>query len=87
LKLDFHFSLVAAVFAYSLWQQSSRDRFIFEASAHHKDEPKIDLMFDNQQHHGYCRGTSKGFFLGTMSTVATLIVIVMYFLMKVCFKS
>ena len=68
---------MAAVFAYSLWQH---DRFNREDA--HKNQPnKID-PFDNQ-HRGYCKGTSKGLFVGLMSTVATLIVIIMYFLMKV----
>ena len=75
--MELHFSLVAAVFAYTLWQSTN---VTFQIKTTSSSEPPITSEIKAR---GYCHGTSKGLFLGLMSTIATIIVLIMYSYLKV----
>ena len=92
LKLELHFSLIAAVVAYIMWQSvgQSKDSGIFQSRLH-KQLSVADhgLSTDTLDHRNKgnwrvdCQGASKGLFLGLLGLVAGIIVLIIFFVMKV----
>jgi len=91
LKLELHFSLIAAVVAYIMWQSvgQSKDSGIFQSRLH-KQLSVADhgLSTDTLDHRNKgnwrvdCQGASKGLFLGLLGLVAGIIVLIIFFVMK-----
>ena len=94
LKLELHFSLIAAAVAYILWRSvgQSKKSGIFQSRLHKQlsvaDRSGLNGSgtLDQRRKGNWrvdCQGASKGLFLGLLSLVAGIIVLIIFFVMKV----
>ena len=94
LKLELHFSLIAAAVAYILWRSvgESKKSGIFQSRLHKQlsvaDRSGLNGSgtLDQRRKGNWrvdCQGASKGLFLGLLSLVAGIIVLIIFFVMKV----
>jgi len=93
LKLELHFSLIAAAVAYILWRSvgESKKSGIFQSRLHKQlsvaDRSGLNGSgtLDQRRKGNWrvdCQGASKGLFLGLLSLVAGIIVLIIFFVMK-----
>lgn len=92
LKLELHFSLIAAAVAYIMWRSVGqlKKNGVFQSRLHKQltsVPDDINNTLDPHRPKGHwrvdCQGASKGLFLGLLSLVAGIIVLIIFFVMKV----
>ncbi|XP_032795796.2 proton channel OtopLc isoform X1 [Daphnia magna] len=91
LKLELHFSLIAAAVAYIMWRSVGqlKKNGVFQSRLHKQltsVPDDINNTLDPHRPKGHwrvdCQGASKGLFLGLLSLVAGIIVLIIFFVMK-----
>jgi len=90
--LELHFSLIAAAVAYIMWRSVGKlkKNGVFQSRLHKQltsVPDDINNTLDPHRPKGHwrvdCQGASKGLFLGLLSLVAGIIVLIIFFVMKV----
>ncbi len=91
IKIELHFSLIAAAVTYIMWKNVGNDK-IKELDNGGKKSKSIaahgvgDTM-DPKKRRGYwrvdCQSASKGLFLGLLCLVGGIIILIIFFVMKV----
>lgn len=88
LKLELHFSLIAAAVAYVMWRSVGKLKKNGEYQSRLHKHIATDIhTLDHHRPKSYwrvdCQSASKGLFLGLLSFVAGIIVLIIFFVMKV----
>merc|ERR1719145_426582 len=80
IKIDIHFSLIAAAVTYIMWQSVGEDKI------KKMEGKKLDDEDSAKKRKGYwrvdCQSASKGLFLGLLCLVGGIIIIIIFFVMK-----
>jgi hypothetical protein len=87
MNLAIHFSLIAAAVTYVMWKNVGNDKIeSLGGSISTKSRSKKDLDDENKKR-GYwrvdCQSASKGLFLGLLCLVGGIIILIIFFVMKV----
>ena len=90
IKIELHFSLIAAAVTYIMWKHVGKDKIQKvekRKKLHRDDEFDSDGTLDPKKRRGYwrvdCQGASKGLFLGLLCLVGGIIILIIFFVMKV----
>ncbi len=88
LKLELHFSLIAAAVAYVMWRSVGKMKKAgdFQSRLHKHINDDMHTL-DHHRPKSYwrvdCQSASKGLFLGLLSLVAGIVILIIFFVMKV----
>lgn len=85
IKIELHFSLIAAAVTYIMWKNVGNDKIQkMEGGKRIKD---VGGTLDAKKRRGYwrvdCQSASKGLFLGLLCLVGGIIILIIFFVMKV----
>ena len=93
IKIELHFSLIAAAVTYIMWKHVGNDKIPKVEGKRKKmndgnDGFDSDGTLDPKKRRGYwrvdCQGASKGLFMGLLCLVGGIIILIIFFVMKVC---
>jgi hypothetical protein len=96
LKIELHFSLIAAAVTYIMWKHVANDKIPKVEGKRKKIDDHNGFDSDGtldpkKQRIGYwrvdCQGASKGLFMGLLCLVGGIIILIIFFVMKVSNKS
>lgn len=85
IKIELHFSLIAAAVTYIMWKNVGNDKIQKMEGKRIKNADNGTL--DPKKRRGYwrvdCQSASKGLFLGLLCLVGGIIILIIFFVMKV----
>merc|ERR1719367_1132773 len=83
IKIELHFSLIAAAVLYIMWKNVGQEKIQRIEGKHIKEDPNA---MDSKKRRGYwrvdCQSASKGLFLGLLCLVGGIIILIIFFVMK-----
>ena len=89
IKIELHFSLIAAAVTYIMWKNVGNDKIQkMEGGGKKLKSADSNVRMDPKKQRGYwrvdCQSASKGLFLGLLCLVGGIIILIIFFVMKVC---